>query len=175
MQKLIDIFIFTVFAVGGFLLANLVEITIPLILLLAVLLSIQYWKTRRRVLAYFCGIYAIFLAMFWLVFLISIAGLSLASHQWEEIKAQHPGTKDEVESHIFWARTVRSSAFTELYMSIFFTRDIKDQSWHDSNQRVYAPAEGDKFYAYKVIGFLPIDVIYDRNDNIKMAFNSFDY
>jgi hypothetical protein len=171
MKKLIDIFIFTVFVVGGFFLANISAITFPLVLLLAVLLSILYWKTRRRVLAYLCGAYAIFL----IIIPTYIAGLFLAGHQWDRIKEQHAGTRAEVESHIFLARTVRPSSFNGLYMSWFYTWNENAQTWNDLNGRVYAPADGDTFYSYKVLGYLPIDVIYDRNDNVKLAFNSFDF
>ena len=60
---------------------------------------------------------------------------------------------------------MRSSSFNGLYMSCFYTWNEDAQTWSDLNGRVYDPADGDTFYAYKVLGSLPIDVIYDRNDN----------
>ena len=171
MKKLVDITLFTVFVIGGLLLANIAVLTTPLILLLAVFLAVLYWRTRRRVLACFCVVYAMLL----LVIPIPIAGLLLAGYQWDRIMEQHLGTRAEVESNIFFARTVRSSSFNGLYMSCFYTWNEDAQTWSDLNGRVYDPADDDTFYAYKVLGFLPIDVIYDRNDNVILAFNSFDF
>jgi len=171
MKRIIDIAIFVVFAIGGFWLANYVVATIPFILGLAVLLAVLYWRTRRRILACLSGVFALLV----LTMPIAIAGLFLAAHQWDGINDQHATTKSEVESHVFLARTVQSTLFSGLYMSCFYTWEEEDRSWHDLNGRVYTPTEGDQYYAYKVIGFLPIDVIYDRSDKVKMAFNSFDF
>jgi hypothetical protein len=175
MQRLIDISLFLLFVFGGILLANLAAISIPLILILAVLLSILYWKTRRRVLACFCGIYALIFAALLLILPIFIAGILLADHQWDKISKIPEGNRTDVESHIFFARTVRSLSFKGLYMSCFYKWNEETKSWNDLNGRVYAPADGDKFYSYKVLGLQPIDVIYDRNDKIKLAFNSFGF
>ena len=83
MKKLVDITLFTVFVIGGLLLANIAVLTTPLILLLAVFLAVLYWRTRRRVLACFCVVYAMLL----LVIPIPIAGLLLAGYQWDRITA----------------------------------------------------------------------------------------
>ena len=171
MRTVIDIALFVAFVVGGFWLAGEVEIASPFILLIAALLSVHYWRTRRRLLASLAGVFVSLL----LLGQLTLAGLVLAGHQWDKIEREHAGTKTEVEAHIFLARTVQRESFTNLYMSIFFAWNAHERSYQDSNRRVYAPADGDKYYAYEVIGFLPIDVIYDRNDKVKLAFNSFDF
>ncbi len=144
-----------------------------LVVCITLLLFAHLWTKKRRILASIIAGFTVVLLCI-RVPVLSIAALLFAGYQWDNMQDKQVQTKSELENCVFLSRTVPRPAFTNLYMSCFYTWNEDDNSWKDLNGRVYIPTEGDTFISYKILGFLPIDAIYDRHDNLKLAFNSFD-
>jgi hypothetical protein len=75
-----------------------------------------------------------------------------------------PKTRGELERHIIFKVAHKYNSYTNLEYG----------QWYSFQQK-YRASPGDTFYCYKVLGIMPIDAVYDSNDNVKIVFQTFDY
>lgn len=75
-----------------------------------------------------------------------------------------PKTRSELERHIILKTVHKYNSYTNLEYG----------QWYSFKQE-YKESPGDKYYCYKVFGIMPIDAVFDSNDNVKIVFQTFDY
>ena len=87
-----------------------------------------------------------------------------------------PKTRAELERHIFFETSRQYGAFTNLQYGRmhYFNEEtgVYEGSRHGES---YTPRPGDKYYTYKILGAMPIDAVFDSNDNVITVFQTFDH
>ena len=85
-------------------------------------------------------------------------------------------TRKELEHHIFLKTAHHYGSFTNLAYGMMHYWN-KETGIYEGGTRDgdYKPMPGNKYYCYKVLGIMPIDAVYDSNDNVKIVFQTFDH
>lgn len=87
-----------------------------------------------------------------------------------------PKTKTEFERQIWCATAYQYQSFTNLDYGMKCHLDAESKFYQSTDTNaVYTPQPGDKYYTYRVLGIMPIDAVFDANDNVILIFPTFDY
>lgn len=112
------------------------------------------------------------------IFYLLLAAYTFTLAQWiiNGYDFYTPKTRKELEHHIFLETAHHYDSFTNLqYGRMHYWN--KETGIYEGGTRDgdYKPMPGDKYYCYKVVGIMPIDAVFDSNDNVKIVFQTFDH
>lgn len=124
------------------------------------------------------GIISAPIVVFCLIFCFLLAAYTFTLAQWiiNGYDFYKPKTRKELEHHIFFKTAHHYGSFTNLEYGMMHYWD-KETGIYKGGTRDgdYKPVPGDKYYCYKVLGIMPIDAVFDSNDNVKIVFQTFDH
>ena len=87
-----------------------------------------------------------------------------------------PKTREELERHIILETPKQYGSFTNLqYGMMHYWNEEKGVYQGATRAGDYTPKSGDKYYTYRVLGIMPIDAVFDSNDNTILVFQTFDH
>ena len=115
-----------------------------------------------------------------LVFGVLFGSFVLANYEWAKIdpSTNNIYTRLDVENRLILAIKTKYSCFSELEAGHYLWWNEEKKEYQGSylgNRFVYKPQLGDQYLTYRILGVMPIDVIYDNKDNLIYCAKSFDY
>lgn len=100
----------------------------------------------------------------------------LANYEWDKsgFATNPPVTKVQIDNTFHFAQCARQNSFHDLFVSNFFHK-------HGTNEVLraglplgeYLPQDNHRFYSYRFLGLLPVDVVCDNEDKVLFIFPSF--
>lgn len=120
------------------------------------------------------GIAAVLALLFGYLFVAYV--FTLAQWMLNDYDHKMPKTRDDLESHLFLETPHQYGSFTNLQYGMMRYCNEKDGVYRDATRSGdYTPMSGDKYYTYRVLGIMPIDAVFDSNDNTILVFQTFDH
>lgn len=87
-----------------------------------------------------------------------------------------PKTKIDLERHLFLETSRQYGAFTNLQYGLMHHLNENTGVYEGARREEdYIPKPGDKYFTYIILGVMPIDAVFDSNDNVITVFQTFDH